>query len=175
MSPKRIRLDPRSIGALRLTLVAATAAVALCTFSPSLAAADVSHVGWPHTVTVAFASNAGGVLVGTDGNDMLLGGPGNDTIYGGAGDDIIWGDQHPVPDNPSTQVDNLYGGTGDNWIYASHGTNHIFTGPDDNRVFAYFGRGTIVCGPGDDIVTLSKSSYHDYATPGCKDVVIGYP
>jgi len=175
MSAKWIRLKLSAIGARRLTLVAATAALALCTFSDSLATADVSHAGWPHTVTVAFASNAGGVLVGTDGNDMLLGGPGNATIYGGPGNDIVWGDQHPVPDNPSTQVYNLYGGTGDNWIYASHGTNHIFTGPDNNHVFAYFGRGTIVCGPGDDIVTLAKSSYHSYITAGCRHVVIGYP
>ena len=175
--PPHLMAAMRSLGARRLTLgaVTAAAAVAVCTFSAAGAAADVSHVGWPHTVTVAFASNAGGVMIGTDGNDLLLGGPGSDTIYGGAGNDIIWGDQHPVPDNPTTQVDNLYGGAGDNWIYASHGLNHIFTGPDNNHVFAYFGSGTIDCGPGNDIVTLDKSDRHAYTTQNCKDVVIGYP
>jgi Ca2+-binding RTX toxin-like protein len=138
------------------------------------ASGDVSHVGWPHTVVVAFASNAGGRMVGTDGNDMLLGGDSNDRIYGGPGNDVIWGDRFPSP-NGANQTDWLYGGTGDNWIYASHGTNHIFTGPDDNHVFAYFGRGTIDCGAGNDVVTLSKSSYHNYTWVNCKDIVIGYP
>ena len=160
----------RTLGAL-----SAAAAVALCTLAASGASADVSHVGWPHTDTVAFAGNAGQVLVGTNGNDMLLGGPGSDTIYGGRGNDIIWGDQHPVPDNPGTQVDNLYGGRGSDWIYTSHGLNHVHAGSGDDHVFAYFGHGTIDCGPGNDILTLDKSDEHNYTVTNCETVVIGYP
>jgi hypothetical protein len=175
MSPRWTRLNTRSIIARRLTVIAATAAVAVCTFSTPLASADVSHAGWPHTDTVDFANNAGNVLVGTDGNDMLLGGPGSDTIYGGPGDDIIWGDQHPVPDNPSTQVDNLYGGPGNDWIYTSHGLNHVDAGTGDDHVFAYFGHGTIDCGPGNDVLTLDKSDEHNYTVTNCEQIVIGYP
>lgn len=161
-------------GRKRLAAILLGSLAVVCSLGITTASGDVSHVGWPHTVTVWFADNSGQRLVGTDGNDMLLGGAGSDHIYGGPGNDIIWGDRYPTPNGPN-QTDWLYGGTGDNWIYASHGTNHIFTGPDDNRVFAYFGRGTIVCGPGNDIITLSKSSYHNYTTQNCKDVTIGYP
>jgi RTX calcium-binding nonapeptide repeat (4 copies) len=161
-------------GRTRLLAILLGALVAASSLSFASASGDVSHVGWPHTVTVAFADNSGQNLVGTDGNDLLLGGDGSDHIYGGPGNDIIWGDRLPSPNGPD-QTDWLYGGSGDNWIYASHGTNHIFTGPDDNRVFAYFGRGTIVCGPGNDVVTLSKSSFHNYTVENCNDVTIGYP
>jgi hypothetical protein len=161
-------------GRMRLLAILLGSLAAVCSLSLATASGDVSHVGWPHTVTIAFADNAGQVLVGTDGNDLLLGGPGDDHIYGGPGNDVIWGDRYPTPNGPD-QTDWLYGGTGDNWIYASHGTNHIFTGPDDNHVFAYFGHGTIACGPGNDIVTLSKSSSHNYTETNCKDVVIGFP
>jgi hypothetical protein len=172
----RLMSNLPSSSARRWTLCAVTAAVtALCTFTSSIAGADVSHVGWPHTVTVAFAANAGQVLVGTDGNDMLLGGPGSDTIYGGPGNDIIWGDQHPVPDNPGTQIDNLYGGPGDDWIYTSHGTNHVYAGSGNDHVFAYFGHGTIDCGSGYDVLTLDKTTEHAYTLTNCEVVRIGYP
>ena len=173
----RLMLNLLSSSARRWTLGAVTAAAAmvLCTCTTSGAAADVSHVGWPHSVTVAFASNAGQVLVGTDGSDMLLGGPGSDTIYGGPGNDIIWGDQHPVPDNPDTQIDNLYGGSGNDWIYTSHGTTHVYAGSGDDHVFAYFGHGTIYCGPGNDVLTLDKSDEHAYTVTNCEIIQIGYP
>jgi Ca2+-binding RTX toxin-like protein len=177
-SKRTLLMPPRSpSGARRRTLagLSAAVAIALCSIATPGAAADVSHVGWPHTDTVAFADNAGQVLVGTDGNDMLLGGPGSDTIYGGSGNDIIWGDQHPVPDNPGTQADNLYGGPGNDWIYTSHGLNHVYAGPGDDHVFAYFGHGTIDCGAGNDILTLDKSDEHNYTVTNCETVKIGYP
>jgi Ca2+-binding RTX toxin-like protein len=154
--------------------VAATAASLVCALAISSANADVSHVGWPHSITVWFASNSGQVGVGTDANDMLLGGGGSDTIYGGPGADVIWGDQHPSPNGPD-QTDNLYGGAGNDWIYASHGTNHIHAGSGDDHVFAYFGHGTIDCGPGNDILTLSKSDEHAYTVTNCETVQIGFP
>jgi Ca2+-binding RTX toxin-like protein len=150
------------------------AAALACSLAVATASGDVSHVGWPHTIAVWFAGNGGQVGVGTDGNDMLLGGAGSDTIDGGPGDDVIWGDRHPSPNGPD-QVDNLYGGPGNDWIYASHGTNHIVAGPGDDHVFAYFGHGTIDCGPGNDVLTLSKTTAHAYAVTGCEVVQIGYP
>jgi Ca2+-binding RTX toxin-like protein len=138
------------------------------------ASGDVSHVGWPHTVTVWFASNSGQTGIGTDGNDMLLGGGGSDTIRGGPGDDIIWGDRHPTPNGPN-QTDTLYGGAGNDWMYTSHGTNHLDAGPGDDHVFAYFGHGTIDCGPGNDILTLARSDEHAYTHVNCETVRIGFP
>jgi hypothetical protein len=168
------RVRPLSRARARLfALAVAAMALASCLAIPN-ASGDVSHAGWPHTVTVAFAGNPGAVMNGTDGNDMLLGGPGSDTIRGGPGNDIIWGDRYPSPNGPS-QTDWLYGGSGNNWIYTSHGTNHVFTGPGNNHVFAYFGRGTIDCGHGRNIVTLSKTASHHYTLTGCEVVQIGYP
>jgi len=146
----------------------------LCALGGSSAAGDVSHVGWPHTVTVWFAGNGGQVGNGTDGNDMLLGGAGSDTIHGGLGNDVIWGDRHPSP-NGANQIDRLYGGPGNDWIYTSHGTNHVFAGPGNDHVFAYFGRGTIDCGSGYDVLTLARSDEHFYAVKNCEVVRIGYP
>ena len=158
---------------VRLAIVA-TAVGLVCSIAVASAAADVSHVGWPHTLVVWFASNGGQTGVGTDGSDMLLGGGGSDTIYGGPGNDVIWGDRHPSPNGPD-QTDNLYGGAGSDWIYASHGTNHIFGGPGDDHVFAYFGRGTIDCGSGADVLTLSRTASLHYTWTNCETVRIGFP
>ena len=157
----------------RNALPCAVVAIA-CSLAAGSAGADVSHIGWPHTVVVWFASNAGQVGVGTDGNDMLLGGAGSDTIYGGPGDDVIWGDRHPSPNGPD-QTDYLYGGAGNDWIYTSHGDNHVFGGPGDDHIFAYFGHGTIDCGPGQDILTLSRTARHHYTWINCETVQIGFP
>ena len=158
----------------RLHAVAFAVVAIACSAAVGSAAADVSHVGWPHTVVVWFASNGGQNGVGTDGNDMLLGGAGSDTIYGGPGDDVIWGDRHPSPNGPD-QTDNLYGGAGDDWIYTSHGLNHVYAGSGDDHVFAYFGHGTIDCGPGQDILTLSRTAEHHYTWTNCETVQIGFP
>jgi Ca2+-binding RTX toxin-like protein len=159
----------------RLCLAIPAALIATgCAVAVATAGADVSHVGWPHTVVVWFGANSGQRGIGTDGDDMLLGGAGSDTIYGGPGDDVIWGDRHPSPNGPD-QTDNLYGGPGNDWIYTSHGTNHVFAGPGDDHVFAYFGNGTIDCGPGNDVLTLSKTASHHYTWTGCETVQIGYP
>ena len=158
---------------MRRMLVLAGLAVAIAAAVPG-ASADVSHVGWPHTVTVWFGGNGGQRGVGTDGNDMLLGGPGSDTIFGGPGNDIIWGDRYPTP-NGANQTDYLYGGAGNDWIYTSHGTNHVFAGPGNDHVFAYFGRGTIDCGPGDDVLTVDRSDEHSYTWTNCEVVRVATP
>jgi hypothetical protein len=139
------------------------------------AGADVSHVGWPHTVVVEFAGNAGATLIGTDGNNMLLGGPGSDTIIAGPGNDILWGDRYPVPHNSTSQTDRMYGGGGNDWIYASHGLNYIDGGSGNDHIFAYFGHGFIVCGHGYNVVTLDKTTEHAYTITNCQVVRIGYP
>jgi len=159
----------------RAPIALAAAAAVLGGGLASVASGDVSHVGWPRTVTVWFAGNAGNQGVGTDGNDMLLGGPGSDTITGGPGDDILWGDRYPYPRNTTAQTDVLTGGAGNDWIYASHGENTIDAGPGDDHVFAYFGHGTIDCGPGEDVLTLSRTTRSAFTVTGCETVRIGYP
>jgi hypothetical protein len=161
-------------GRRRILAVPLVVMALIGTLAIASASGDVSHVGWPHTVTTWFAGHTGSTGVGTDGNDMLLGGPASDHIYGGAGNNVIWGDRFPSP-NGADQTDWLYAGNGDNWFYTSHGTNHVFMGSGNNHIFAYFGRGTIQCGTGDNILTLSKTAYHHYTWTGCKDVQIGYP
>jgi Ca2+-binding RTX toxin-like protein len=160
---------------LRRLAVAAVTTVLGCSLAIATASGDVSHKGWPRTVTVWFAGNAGNTGIGTDGNDMLLGGPGDDAITGGAGADIIWGDRYPYPRNTAHQTDVLDGGAGNDWIYASHGDNRIDAGPGDDRVFAYFGHGTVDCGPGNDVLTLSRTTRHAFTYVNCETVVIGYP
>jgi len=86
---------------------------------------------------------------------------------------VIWGDQHPVPNNPSTQHDVLYGGPGNDWIYTSHGYNVVYGGPGNDHIFGYFGHGRIDCGPGHDVVTLSNLSA--YKTVNCEVVRKGVP
>jgi Ca2+-binding RTX toxin-like protein len=159
---------------VRLLALAATAIIG-CSLAIATASGDVSHRGWPRTVTVWFAGNGGNVGVGTNGNDMLLGGPRDDTIAGGAGDDILWGDRYPYPRNTAQQTDVLDGGAGNDWIYASHGANQIDAGPGNDRVFAYFGHGTIDCGPGVDVLTLSRTTQHAFTDTNCETVKIGYP
>ena len=158
--------------ARRLPLIAVAALA--CSLTIASASGDVSHVGWPQRDTVWFAGNGGQVGIGTDGNDMLLGGAGSDTIYGGPGNDVIWGDRLPSPNGPN-QMHWLWGGSGDDWIYTSHGTNHVDAGPGDDHVFAYFGRGTIDCGAGHDILTLAISDFHAYTVRNCEVVVVGFP
>ena len=157
-----------------LAAALALAVAGICVWAGPGARGDVSHVGWPRTVTVWFAGNGGQVGIGTDGNDMLLGGAGSDTIYGGPGNDVIWGDRLPSPNGPD-QTDDLYGGPGNDWIYTSHGTNHVFAGPGEDHVFAYFGRGTIDCGSGYDVLTLARSDEHAYSWKNCEVVRIGFP
>jgi Ca2+-binding RTX toxin-like protein len=161
-------------GSWRAAVIVVAALALACSLRIATASGDVSHVGWPHTVTVWFAGNGGQRGIGTDGNDMLLGGAGSDAIYGGPGDDIIWGDRHPSPNGPD-QSDDLYGGPGSDWIYTSHGENHIYAGPGDDHIFDYFGHGTIDCGPGNDVVTTDKSHMHDFTYRGCEVVKIGFP
>jgi Ca2+-binding RTX toxin-like protein len=103
----------------------------------------------------------------TIGHNELLGGHGNDDIHAGPAGDVIWGDYKPAG-QPTTQVDTLVGGAGNDFIYASHGTNHISTGGGTDVVHAHFGRGTIHCGSSRDIAYLSRKGRSGYHVTGCR-------
>jgi Ca2+-binding RTX toxin-like protein len=110
------------------------------------------------------------------GHNELLGGHGNDTIHAGPAGDVIWGDYKPS-DQPSNQVDYLFGGPGNDFIYASHGVNHIRTGVGEDVVHAHFGSGTIDCGSIHAIVYISHASRAKYRLTGCTHIsyrTLGY-
>ena len=111
----------------------------------------------------------GRVVTSRSGHNELLGGHGNDTIIAGPWGDVLWADFKPSG-QPTTQVDTLIGGGGRDFIYASHGTNHIDARAGDDFVKAHFGRGTIDCGPGNDILFISRRAQRHYTIRGCDQI-----
>lgn len=114
------------------------------------AGGEASHAGWPSIGHhEGHPNNESGTLRGVEGvHNELLGGDGNDTIWGGGDGDVIWGDSHAEA-NPTTQIDELHGGSGNDWIYASHGYNHIWTGAGNDHIALVYGHGIVDCnGPG---------------------------
>ena len=90
------------------------------------------------------------------GHDELLGGHGSDTIWAGPMGDVIWGDYKPSG-QPDTQFDRLHGGPGDDYIYASHGFNHIWTGAGNDHIQLVYGHGIVDCnGKGVKTLTMRK-------------------
>ncbi|HVW18437.1 MAG TPA: calcium-binding protein [Solirubrobacteraceae bacterium] len=117
----------------------------------------VSHDGWPPiTGELLIVDDEGRRAEGTPLTDEILGGHGSDTLIGGAGKDIIWGDQHPTG-NDTWQHDTLRGGPGNDWIYTSHGTNHVYGGTGADKIIAYYGHGVIDCGPGHDNAEVQEN------------------
>jgi hypothetical protein len=110
------------------------------------------------------------------GHHELLGGHGNDTVHAGAQGDVIWGDYKPSG-QPSTQTDRLWGGAGRDFIYASHGTNHIRANGGKDFVKAHYGRGTIDCGGGNDVLYVSRRAQKKYKITHCETIshkTLGY-
>ncbi len=83
-------------------------------------------------------------------HNELLGGDGNDTIWAGNEGDVIWGDSHAAPTSPPPRrTSALHGGPGEDWLYASHGYNHIWTGAGNDHIALVYGFGIVDCdGPG---------------------------
>jgi len=81
------------------------------------------------------------------GHNELLGANGDDTIYAGSEGDVIWGDYLPSG-QPESQHDELHGGAGNDWIYSSHGFNHIWTGAGNDHIQLVYGHGTVTCNGG---------------------------
>ena len=121
----------------------------------------------PRTSRCTQTLSSAALVPATIGHNELLGGHGNDDIHAGPAGDVIWGD-YKATGQPTTQVDNLVGGAGNDFIYASHGTNHISTGGGTDVVHAHFGRGTIHCGSPRDIAYLSRKSRRLYHVTGCR-------
>ncbi|GAC1435148.1 MAG: hypothetical protein NVSMB51_03960 [Solirubrobacteraceae bacterium] len=137
---------------------------------------NVSHAGWP-PINGCLSINQGDVNATITAGDRhlhneLLGGHGNDTIYGGDAGDVLWGDYHPSG-QPSTQVDNIHGGAGNDFIYSSHGLNHIWTGAGNDKLGLVYGHGEVHCGPGHKTLTMRKLPQNrHWHLIGCHDVTI---
>jgi Ca2+-binding RTX toxin-like protein len=149
----------------------------------AVAAANVSHIGWPIRNGRLFAapsvyplgsrhhgSDNGALLGGTARNDELLGGHGNDIIYGGSGDDVIWGDA--IAGDLKHQHDHLDGGPGNDIIYSGHGWNDIFGGPGSDLIHAEFGSGRIDCGSGHDTVLVTRLTRPNYTYKHCERISV---
>jgi Ca2+-binding RTX toxin-like protein len=122
--------------------------VALATAAPALGLAD--HTGWPSIGHhKGHPNNESGTMRGWMGvHNELLGGDSSDTIWAGNEGDVIWGDSHEG-NQPTSQVDRLHGGSGEDWLYSSHGYNHIWTGAGNDHIALVYGHGIIDCdGPG---------------------------
>lgn len=139
-------------------------------------AANVSHAGWP-PITGCLSINAGSInavidLRGTTLHNELLGGHGNDAIYAGAAGDVIWGDNFPNG-QPGVQVDRLNGGPGNDFIYSSHGLNHISTGAGADKLYLVYGHGDVTCGPGHKTLTMRKLPQNrHWKLTGCSSITI---
>jgi Ca2+-binding RTX toxin-like protein len=143
-----------------------------------VAAAKTSHAGWPHRTGILWVNrtNRDAVKHGTARSDELLGGHGSDTVYGRGAKDVIWGDHKPGG-QPTGQYDRLFGNADRDFIYASHGLNHIEAGPGRDVIHAHFGRGYIDCGSGSDVLFISHRSRHGYAIRHCDRIsyrTLGY-
>jgi hypothetical protein len=156
-----------------LGIVVAAAWIVLVCSGLALGMAD--HTGWPRIGHhKGHPRNESGTMHGwRHVHNMLLGGAGNDTIYAGGMGDVIWGDSHAVG-NPSNQRDELHGGPGDDWLYSSHGYNHIWTGAGNDHVALVYGHGIVDCnGPGvKTLVVRYLPQNRPWTLVGCKHVRI---
>ncbi|HEX5309582.1 MAG TPA: hypothetical protein VFW38_10945 [Solirubrobacteraceae bacterium] len=172
MRPRpHILLSPRRLATAIAPLLAVTATLVYA----ALALGMADHTGWPQIGHhKGHPNNESGTMRGWgDVHNMLLGGAGNDNIYAGKMGDVIWGDSH-ADYNPSGQHDELHGGPGEDWLYSSHGYNHIWTGAGNDHVALVYGSGVVDCnGPGlKTLVMRYLPQNRPWKLVGCKHVVI---
>lgn len=146
----------------RLFLVLGVAAVALVLASGVALAA-----------TIDCPNRAGGVCVGTDGDDELTGSVRADVIYGRAGDDAIDGNaRNDVLRGErgadelravSCDRDRVFGGTGNDLIDSNDECVYI---PEDPPPPGAFGD-AVYCGPGFDVVRAGRE---DAVAENCERV-----
>jgi Ca2+-binding RTX toxin-like protein len=151
-------------------MVLASLLLSTAAFS-GVAIGKASHAGWPsiNGRLKMHKSDRDGTIRGTGRSDELLGGHGDDIIVGGTASDVIWGDYKPCC-QPTRQHDVLIGGSGRDFIYASHGYNHIEAGAGNDVVHGHFGHGKIDCGSGHDVVDVSHRSRRGYRIRHCERI-----
>jgi peptide/nickel transport system substrate-binding protein len=143
MTKRRIAVLSRP-PARRARALAACALAAVLVSPVALSAASASHLpscfGYTPTATPVAR---GGVIVGTEGDDVILGTPGNDRISGGGGDDIICA---------LGGSDVIAGGAGIDEIDAGAGNDRVSGGDGDDLLSAGAGNDLVAGSLGDDLV-----------------------
>ncbi|HVW67070.1 MAG TPA: LamG-like jellyroll fold domain-containing protein [Candidatus Peribacteraceae bacterium] len=123
-------------------------------------------------------SNGNDVIVGTIGPDMILGGNGDDVICGGGGNDFI---------NGGNGNDRIAGEAGNDYIVGSNGQDSVCAGAGNDVVFAENGNDRIDGGGGQDMLfggfgqdlcargttNLSCEQTQSTALPECSSLVSG--
>ena len=103
----------------------------------------------------------GGLLSGTDSNDMLDGLAGDDVIHGGPGDDSeVYGDGGEDVIYGGAGDDELEGGWGKDVIYGGDGNDLLDGASNDDGE-----RDELYCGNGKDYYAADK---HDYVDSSCE-------
>lgn len=109
------------------------------------------------TITVAdhnYATDAGGIRAGTDGNDTLNGTDGNDVLYGSAGDDHLYG---------GAGNDTLYGGAGNDYLDGGTGRD-ILHGDTGNDTLVYDAQDILIDGgTGSDTLLFTSNTTIDFS------------
>ncbi len=105
-------------------------------------------VGSPAADTI----NAGAgndIICGAGGADVIVGGPGRDVIEGNQGADTIWGNQGR---------DVIRGGPGNDVIRGGFGSDVIFGGPNADTILGGNGKDFLRGGTGNDIVAGGRGA-----------------
>jgi Ca2+-binding RTX toxin-like protein len=108
---------------------------------------------------VVKGTNADEILIGGAGKDVLLGGGGNDILIGGPGDDVL---------NGGKGDDNLQGGAGDDVLIGGKGDDDLQGGADDDTLLGQAGMDQL--DGGDDSDICNGGAANDAAV-NCETVV----
>ncbi|MFG1339985.1 VCBS domain-containing protein [Xanthobacter autotrophicus] len=101
------------------------------------------------------ASDAGGtlsgtagddVIVGGKGNDVLLAGNGNDTVSGGDGFNMLYGENGNDTLNGGSGFDQLFGGTDDDTLHGGAGNDMLWGEGGHNKVYGDAGNDQLFAG-----------------------------
>lgn len=91
---------------------------------------------------VVHGTNADEILKGSDEKDVLFGGGGDDILIGGAGDDVL---------NGGKGDDSLQGGAGEDVLLGGQGDDDLQGGADDDVLQGQGGMDQLDGGPDDDV------------------------
>jgi len=136
--------------------------------------------GLPVTID---AAAFGGVVTGTDGDDVILGTPGddliaaaagNDTVCGLGGNDAIWGQDGDDVLLGGGGDDRIRGGDGDDLLRGGDGADDLNGGRDADVVYGDGGAdSSLRGGTGDDVVDGGEGDDALVAGNGGRDIVRG--
>jgi hypothetical protein len=127
--------------------------------SSEATASEEARCEGTRTSAPAFTTNdlpgcpKGGLLLGTDHQDLLTGKHGDDEVRGLGGFDVLEG-------GPGSDI--LYGGDGNDYLESSKGEDLLYGGDGSDELDARHGqRDKLYCGEGRDEYSADKDDYVD--------------